>query len=133
MPKREKPEFQTNDNGIPIWMTSDGVILGLSKEDFLNDTSKANPEVAQESRKQFYLYMAMYKGYRAEVKREQANQLEADSKSYTEKAENVGKVLSPEDKIKAKAREAKAKFEKLRADLIESGMSEQEVNDFLAG
>lgn len=98
-------EFDVDEKNIPVWLTDDGVIMGLKKEHFLNDSTKA---VHAEAKKQFFLYMIEFKTYRANMFIEKAEALKAEAEDYKLKAQGINKVMTPKEKAQAKL----AKLEK---------------------
>lgn len=100
VPEEIKPEYK---NGILQWKTEKGILGGLERADFLPEKGKGmSAETKQEALRQFFLYMVTCKAERASVFQAKADALMESSKEYAQKAENVGKELSEEDKLKAR-------------------------------
>jgi len=108
--------FTKHANGIPVWNTPEGVVMGLKKEHFINDETH---DVTSEARKEFYLYMVEFKTFRSNMFYERAKSLSADAEEYKAKAAGVGKKLNPKEIAEAKVAKLMKQLEASKAMLAD--------------
>jgi len=102
----------TFSNGLVVWNVEGNIIMGLDKKYFAFEGENPTNEQKLEAKKNFFLYKAQCKAISIMLATEKIERLKEEQTSYENKAANVGKEASVEDKLKAKI----AKANKMLAD-----------------
>ncbi len=103
-------------NGIVDWNLDGKIVLGLDRTHFEHRGENPTNEQKLEAKKNFFLYKAQCKAISILIATEKIERLKEEQTSYENKAANVGKEASVEDKLKAKI----AKANKMLADAQEA-------------
>jgi hypothetical protein len=106
----------TFSNGLVVWNVDGNIIMGLDKKYFAFEGENPTNEQKLEAKKNFFLYKAQCKSISIILFTEKIERLKEEQTSYENKAANVGKEASVEDKLKAKI----AKATKMLADAQEA-------------
>lgn len=114
-PAEAKTEV-TFSNGLVVWNVDGNIIMGLDKKYFAFEGENPTNEQKLEAKKNFFLYKAQCKSISIILFTEKIERLKEEQTSYENKAANVGKEASVEDKLKAKI----AKATKMLADAQEA-------------